>query len=51
MTPWSVSACTRCCDKGDGREHGDQVVGVDKGDTEALVDSDGTAHGRQLALC
>ena len=32
-------------DKGDGREHGDQVIGVDKGYTEALVDSDGTAHG------
>ena len=32
-------------DKGDGREPGDQVIGVDKGYTEALVDSDGTAHG------
>ena len=35
-------------DKGDGREHGDQVVGVDKGYTEALVDSDGTAHGERF---
>ena len=35
-------------DKGDGREHGDQVVGVDKGYTEALVDSDGTAHGTRF---
>jgi hypothetical protein len=35
-------------DKGDGREHGDQVVGVDKGYTEALVDSDGAAHGTRF---
>ena len=35
-------------DKGDGREHGNEIVGVDKGYTEALVDSDGTAHGEQF---
>jgi hypothetical protein len=32
-------------DKPDGRVCGDQVVGVDKGYTEAFTDSDGKAHG------
>lgn len=32
-------------EKPEGRPHGDQVVGVDKGYTEALVDSDGDAYG------
>jgi len=32
-------------DKADGRVCGDQVVGIDKGYTEAFTDSDGVAHG------
>ena len=32
-------------DKGDGRACGAQVLGVDKGYTEAFTDSDGQAHG------
>lgn len=32
-------------DKGDGRICGDRSIGVDKGYTEALTDSDGQAHG------
>ncbi len=32
-------------EKADGRVCGDQVVGVDKGYSEAFVDSDGQAHG------
>jgi len=32
-------------DKGDGRVCGDRSIGVDKGYTEALTDSDGQAHG------
>jgi len=32
-------------EKGPGRAHGDQVIGVDKGYTEALTDSDGEHHG------
>ena len=35
-------------EKGAGREHGDQVVGIDKGYTEAFTDSDGQAHGEQF---
>ncbi|MBK1718846.1 transposase [Thiocystis violacea] len=32
-------------DKGAGRPHGEQALGVDKGYTEAFTDSDGEAHG------
>jgi hypothetical protein len=32
-------------DKGDGRACGDQVIGIDKGYTEAFTDSDGVAYG------
>lgn len=32
-------------DKGDGRPHGEQALGVDKGYTEAFTDSDGDEHG------
>ncbi|SDY20823.1 Transposase [Allochromatium warmingii] len=32
-------------DKGAGRPHGEQALGVDKGYTEAFTDSDGNAHG------
>jgi hypothetical protein len=35
-------------DKGEGRPCGTETVGVDKGYTEALVDSDGHFHGRQF---
>ncbi|MCR1356120.1 transposase [Acidithiobacillus ferrooxidans] len=31
--------------KGDGRPCGDQMMGIDKGYTEAFTDSDGVAHG------
>jgi transposase len=33
-------------EKAPGRQHGERVVGVDKGYTEALTDSDGQAHGQ-----
>ena len=33
-------------DKGEGRVCGEQVVGVDKGYTEAFIDSEGLAHGQ-----
>lgn len=32
-------------EKSAGREHGDLVIGIDKGYTEAFTDSDGIAHG------
>ncbi len=32
-------------DKGAGRPHGEQALGIDKGYTEAFTDSDGDAHG------
>ena len=32
-------------EKGAGRPHGEQAMGVDKGYTEAFTDSDGDAHG------
>ena len=35
-------------DKADGRVCGDQVVGIDKGYTEAFTDSDGQAHGESF---
>lgn len=35
-------------EKGDGRACGDQVLGVDKGYTEAFVDSDGEHHGKNF---
>lgn len=35
-------------DKGQGRKPGSGVIGVDKGYTEALVDSDGHFHGRNF---
>lgn len=35
-------------DKGPGREAGTEVIGVDKGYTEALADSDGHFHGRNF---
>lgn len=35
-------------EKGAGREAGDQVLGVDKGYTEAFTDSDGDHHGRDF---
>jgi len=35
-------------DKGEGRTHGSQTLGVDKGYTEAFVDSDGEHHGEQF---
>lgn len=34
--------------KGAGREAGTEVIGVDKGYTEAMVDSDGHFHGRKF---
>ena len=33
-------------EKGDGRECGAQVIGIDKGYTEAFTDSDGQTHGQ-----
>jgi IS605 OrfB family transposase len=33
-------------EKGDGRECGVQVIGIDKGYTEAFTDSDGQSHGQ-----
>ena len=33
---------------GDGRECGDQVLGIDKGCTEAFADSDGDHHGQNF---
>ncbi len=33
-------------EKGAGRPHGAQALGIDKGYTEAFADSDGDAHGR-----
>lgn len=33
-------------DKADGRPHGDQALGIDKGYTEAFTDSDGDEHGK-----
>jgi hypothetical protein len=35
-------------EKTDGREHGKDVVGIDKGYTEAFTDSDGVAHGEKF---
>jgi archaellin len=35
-------------EKGDGRECGSQVIGIDKGYTEAFTDSDGQAHGENF---
>ena len=35
-------------EKGAGRECGDQVIGVDKGYTEAFTDSDGDHHGQNF---
>ena len=35
-------------EKGDGRECGDQVLGIDKGYTEAFTDSDGDHHGQDF---
>jgi hypothetical protein len=35
-------------EKVEGRPCGDQILGIDKGYTEAFVDSDGTAHGTQF---
>lgn len=35
-------------DKGPGRPAGDRLLGVDKGYTEAFMDSDGQAHGRNF---
>jgi hypothetical protein len=35
-------------DKDEGRPHGDQKLGIDKGYTEAFVDSDGDHHGTQF---
>ena len=35
-------------EKGDGRECGNQVIGIDKGYTEAFTDSDGEAHGEKF---
>ncbi len=35
-------------DKGGGRECGDQVLGIDKGYTEAFTDSDGDHHGQKF---
>ncbi len=35
-------------EKGDGRKCGDRVLGIDKGYTEALTDSDGDHHGRNF---
>jgi len=37
-------------EKGAGRACGDQVIGIDKGYTEAFTDSDGTAHGMGFGL-
>lgn len=37
-------------DKGEGRKAGSGVIGVDKGYTEALVDSDGHFHGRNFGI-
>lgn len=35
-------------DQADGRPHGDQVLGIDKGYTEAFTDADGQHHGEQF---
>lgn len=35
-------------DKGPGRKAGDRVIGVDKGYSEAFVDSDGHFHGQEF---
>jgi transposase len=35
-------------DKGSGRPSGSKIIGVDKGYSEALVDSDGHFHGRKF---
>jgi transposase len=35
-------------DKGEGRPHGDRVLGIDKGYTEAFTDSDGDHHGEKF---
>ena len=35
-------------EKSDGREHGKEIVGIDKGYTEAFTDSDGDVHGDQF---
>ena len=32
--------------KGDGRPRGEKMIGIDKGYTEAFMDSEGVAHGR-----
>lgn len=37
-------------DKGSGRPHGSRTLGVDKGYTEAFVDSDGEHHGEQFGV-
>ena len=37
-------------EKASGREHGEQVLGIDKGYTEAFTDSDGIAHGQTFGL-
>ncbi len=34
--------------KKDGRVHGDKIIAVDKGYTEALTDSEGVAHGEKF---
>ncbi|MHB1723279.1 MAG: nuclease/transposase family protein [Acidiferrobacter sp.] len=34
--------------KGDGRPCGQRMIGIDKGYTEAFMDSDGAAHGKAL---
>jgi hypothetical protein len=34
--------------KGDGRPHGDKMIGIDKGYTEAFTDSDGVTHGKSF---
>lgn len=34
--------------KNQGRAHGKQIVGIDKGFTEAFTDSDGVAHGEKF---
>jgi transposase len=35
-------------EKSEGRECGDQILGIDKGYTEAFTDSDGIAHGTKF---
>jgi len=35
-------------EKGEGRDCGDQVLGIDKGYTEAFVDSNGCHHGESF---